>query len=97
MSFSGSIVGQYYGVIRDPGVTVKTCNGLPFGSGSTSTVLECVQDCVDDLQSERNSDPDGRAVINLSLGGEGCYGWFDGLFQDCMYIQTVQSCSYLIN
>ena len=88
---TGSIVGHNYGVIRDPSVTVKTCNAFPYGSGSISTVLECIELIEDDLETETEKNHDVRAVINLSLTSNGCYAWFDAEFQHSMSWK----CTYL--
>ena len=82
--FSGSIVGQHYGVIQDSAVTVKTCNCFPYGVGLISYVVECLEFVADDLEAAKAANPDARGVINLSLGSSGCYGWYDTEFQRSM-------------
>jgi len=79
---TGSIVGQYYGVIRDPNVKVKVCDSFPYGSGTTSTVLECLQYVSADLETEKSNNDDVRAVINLSLGSSGCIAYYDSDFAE---------------
>merc|ERR1719334_2251701 len=79
---TGSIVGQHYGVIRDPNVKVKVCDAFPYGSGTTSTVLECVQYVSADLEAEKSNNDDVRAVINLSASRSGCVAYYDLDFAD---------------
>ena len=82
-------MGQYYGVIRDPNVKVKVCDSFPYGSGTTSTVLECLQYVSADLETEKSNNDDVRAVINLSLGSSGCIAYYDSDFAESMYFITV--------
>ena len=71
-------------MIRDPGVKIKVCDAFPEGSGSVTTVQECLQYALADLIEEKTNNSDARGVINLSLTSSGCFEWFDTLFQLCM-------------
>ena len=69
-------MGKTFGVIRDPKVKLKACNALPFNNkyGEQVHLESCYIAVKDDLIAERASNPDVRAVINLSLAGKspGC-------------------------
>lgn len=69
---TGSLVGQKYGVIRDPAVKVKVCNACPGGSCPSSYIEACLIAIRDDLESEQQRNDKVRGVINMSLNGGGC-------------------------
>jgi len=78
---AGSMVGRHYGVIRDPTVKLKACNCLPGGSGSFSLIEACLVAAKEDLESEQQSNPAARGVINMSLGGSGCSTYLSAVIQ----------------
>ena len=77
-------MGQYYGVIQDPAVKVKTCNKFPYGVGYVSYTVECLDYIIADLEAEKAANPDVRAVINLSFAGSFCWTVYDSQFQESM-------------
>jgi len=74
---TGSIVGNKYGVIRDPAVMLRVCNACVLNAdGTVGCASAWIEACLiafhDDLESQQQGDSKKRGVINMSLRGAGC-------------------------
>jgi len=83
---AGSIVGQFYGILRDDDITLKTCTACWDDAGCPLSIIDaCLRIIIDDLREERSERGSRtRGVINLSIAGFGCnvaIDIFDALFR----------------